>query len=204
MILSLLLLLVSVDGGRGTPRVPAWDREVWVVYGDSKSCITCYQPNLGNLMNANATTSPIALHTISRAGARMTDMAYAVDIDMVSLRGLRVTKVLFNLGVNGAGAETREQWESGFASVLAAFRVIYPNVQFHLMKPWARATDMTDMHASIAAMIALYAPSVVAGPDETVFLENGDDGATYTDDGVHPNASGKALTAAKWMEALGY
>ena len=42
------------------------------------------------------------------------------------------------------------------------------------------------------------------GPDERAFLENGDDGVTYTTEGVHPNAAGYALTAAQWQAVMGY
>jgi hypothetical protein len=48
-----------------------------------------------------------------------------------------------------------------------------------------------------------YLSAVQNGPDEAVFLENGDNGATYMNDDVHPNHGGYMLTAKKWRETLG-
>jgi hypothetical protein len=42
------------------------------------------------------------------------------------------------------------------------------------------------------------------GPDERVFLENGDDGASMTDDGVHPNALGEYRSAQEWRRCIGF
>jgi lysophospholipase L1-like esterase len=42
------------------------------------------------------------------------------------------------------------------------------------------------------------------GPDRRVYLEGGDDGVTYTSDGVHPNAAGASLEAAQLKTALGH
>jgi lysophospholipase L1-like esterase len=39
--------------------------------------------------------------------------------------------------------------------------------------------------------------------EASVFLENGDNGATYMNDDVHPNHGGYMLTAKKWRETLG-
>jgi len=42
------------------------------------------------------------------------------------------------------------------------------------------------------------------GPDERIFLENGDNGTTYISaDRLHPNMPGYTLTAAQWKTVLG-
>jgi lysophospholipase L1-like esterase len=87
--------------------------------------------------------------------------------------------------------------------VLAAVHTKWPACQIYIMRPWRRgeAADCNTLATWIADIVALldYAHE---GPDERVFLENGDDGATYTSDGIHPNEAGSALTAQQWRTLL--
>lgn len=41
------------------------------------------------------------------------------------------------------------------------------------------------------------------GIDERLILEGGDDGATFTADGVHPTDAGYELEATAWLSVLG-
>jgi lysophospholipase L1-like esterase len=67
------------------------------------------------------------------------------------------------------------------------------------MRAWRRDLDAecNTLAGWIDDIVALRSDCHV-GPDERVFLENGDDGATYTGDGTHPNAAGYQLTADEW------
>ena len=83
----------------------------------------------------------------------------------------------------------------------------WASAKIYCMRPWYLAySAAADTCATwIAAVIAARSSFCYLGPDERVFLENGDGGATHIGgDGVHPNAAGYALTAAQWRSVLGY
>ncbi len=74
------------------------------------------------------------------------------------------------------------------------------------MRVWGRTFD-----AQCDLIDDTYIPNVLSsrgafaavGPDERIFLEHGDDGVTMTSDGIHPNATGYAETAAEWQTSMG-
>jgi lysophospholipase L1-like esterase len=73
------------------------------------------------------------------------------------------------------------------------------------MRPWRRTygAECSTLKTWIADLVAANPGVAFSGPDEGGFLENGDDGATYTGDGVHPNAADYTLTASEWVSVLG-
>lgn len=112
---------------------------------------------------------------------------------------------LINFGANDVGSlPAKATWVANYIAICDALREKWSAVQVYLMRPWRRnyATECDTVADWIDEIVATRT-WVHIGPDERVFLENGDDGATYTVDGIHPNAAGYALTAAQWQTVMG-
>ncbi len=124
--------------------------------------------------------------------------------------------IMFNLGANDVDGDSHDVlsdgtgalWTTNLTYIVDALHTKWSAAQIYFMRPWERG-DATKQ--SKLDLIDTIIQSVIAGrdychlgPDERGFLENGDDGTTYTSDGTHPNELGQRLTAAKWVETLGY
>jgi lysophospholipase L1-like esterase len=113
--------------------------------------------------------------------------------------------VLYNLGANDVLAmPTEAQWKADTLYIWDAYHTKWPNSQIWVMRPWRRnfGTECNTLATWIADVVALRGSFVHTGPDERVFLENGDNGITYTSDGVHPNTAGQFLSAKEWRIAI--
>lgn len=133
-------------------------------------------------------------------------MAALIATDLAAITDQTVSKVLFNLGANDINGITQADWENYGGQIVDAMQAKWPAVKVYFMRPWMRdqAAAVAKVEAAITNVIAARPTWCFIGPDERVFLENGDNGVTYTTDGVHPNAAGYALTAAQWKTVLGY
>jgi len=103
-----------------------------------------------------------------------------------------------NIGSNDlADGTTESSFKTSYASVLNKILAVYPRAIFFLTYPARRGfnTEGAAMKTWIQAIISDFAISdpdhVFAGDDELVWFENGDDFATYSDDGIHQNAAGQ-------------
>lgn len=106
-----------------------------------------------------------------------------------------------NIGANDLSAGTSEaSYKADLISIIDALRVKYPSIAIYIARPWRSGynAEAATMKTWIAAVIAGYASGVHVGPDETVWLEGGDNGATYTLDGTHYNSAGTTAAAAQW------
>jgi lysophospholipase L1-like esterase len=114
--------------------------------------------------------------------------------------------IFVNLGANDTQLLPAEaDWKADFAAILDALHARWPLAHAYVMRPWRRnyAAAMATLIGWEADVIAARAPWAHVGPDES-FLEGGDNGASLTTDGIHPNDAGYALTAAAWRAAIGY
>lgn len=116
--------------------------------------------------------------------------------------------VLVNIGANDATAGTSEaNFKTAYGSILDKVHAKWSGAKVYCMLVWVRdyLSQCNSINTWIAAVIADGRSSwAFVGPDERVFLEGGDDGVTYTADGIHPNHAGHVLTAQKWQEAIGF
>lgn len=119
--------------------------------------------------------------------------------------------IIINIGVNDIdvvqpGLPVEADWKADYIYVINALRAKYSGVPIYLAKVWKRDFDSEcdTLDGWIDDIIALYPSGVSVGIDERVVLENGDNGTTYTDDGIHPNAAAQPVVAAAWLAALGY
>jgi lysophospholipase L1-like esterase len=154
-----------------------------------------------------ATTHPILVETMAVSGSSVASWRTTIDTYLAAYTGEPVESVLVNLGANDVGsALAQATWEGQLGYILDAMNAKWPGVKVYVMRPWRRgyAAECNTLATWIANVVGARAAWAFDGPDERVFLENGDDGTTYTSDGIHPNAAGFALTAVQWQTALGY
>lgn len=189
---------------RLAPPLP-FDRAIreFMAYGDSKS-LGGYQPGLlADLNDEHAETW--TYETCALGGATVASKLATIETDLGAV--VRTPEIaLLNLGANDVNSLPSEaQWTADYLATLDAIHARWPACQCYIMRPWRRgyASQCNSLATWIAAIVAARSSFAHLGPDERVFLENGDDGATYTTDGTHPNAAGYALTAVQWRSVIG-
>lgn len=113
--------------------------------------------------------------------------------------------VLCNLGVNDWGAGTNDATIiSNYETILDELHTKWPDATLAVAIPWQRTYDARSDSFADTVLPALQVGRayVVQGIDERVVLEAGDDGETYTDDGLHPNEAGFMRTADAWRVVM--
>lgn len=112
-----------------------------------------------------------------------------------------------NLGANemGLGLPAEATWESDYGYILDAIHAKWPAARCYIMRPWRVGyTAAANIVAGwINTVLATRSAWALVGPDERVFLENGDNGATYLADGLHPTDAGYHLTGQQWRGVMG-
>ena len=108
-----------------------------------------------------------------------------------------------DIGVPGKEA----QFKADMATALDAMHTAWPNAEVYWARTWRRN------YMDEANVIAGWIDDMIAdgrttwlflGPDGRVWMEGGDDGVTYTVEGVHPNAAGYTLEAGLIETLFGY
>lgn len=150
--------------------------------------------------------------SLSAGASGSTVNAYSVNV-ATHLAGLnppdQPIHVLINLGVNdmlgGLGAQAT--FEANYLTIVDAVHTKWPQSKIWLSRPWARneLTDANTVATWLANVAAARSGYTFVGDDERVWLENGDDGATRTTDGIHYSTpAGMNAKAAATKTALGY
>jgi len=143
---------------------------------------------------------------IATGGATVASRAGTIAADLAAAIGTP-EYILCNLGANDVASLPAEAtWKANYQTIINAARAKWGSVKIYIMLPWRRnyATECNSLATWIADLVTSNPGVVYAGPDERVFLEGGDDGATYTGDGIHPNAAGYTLTGTQWRTVLGF
>lgn len=179
----------------------------FMAIGDSKTANT---PNWPDYLTAG--TPRIVHRPLRYATGGWTTQVVRDGIDAaLAARSDTPDYVLVNLGANDVNTgDPGATWKTNTAYIADALHVKWPAAVVYLTKVWRRNTGLQA--AGIAAING-YIDELVAEParsswlrvgiNEANILEGGDDGATYTSDGVHPNAAGATLEAAAWRNVLG-
>ena len=184
---------------------------VWA-YGDSKVAAGDTAPwqvgymgtlvEIGNCAEVPAKVSHGGYYV--RTGAA--SFTNVIDADLAAAVGTP-NFVCLNIGVNDAASGIGStDWPANYRYVLDAIHTQWPDAKVGCMLPWSTNAAMATwdaMAGEITTACSERTPWAVVGPDERVFLENGDNGATYTDDGLHPNHAGHVLTAEQWRYVFG-
>lgn len=178
------------------------------VIGDSKSAGSgdnAFVQGYPRRMNSNSRLFHECYPREGFSGQTASQMAVRIAADLAAVTGTP-DYILLNLGANDVVALPAQAiWKADMETIISACLAKWPNTQIYIMRPWRRsyATECNSLATWIGEIVAAHASGVHLGPDERVFLENGDDGVTYTGDGVHPNAAGYQLVATQWRTALG-
>ena len=112
-----------------------------------------------------------------------------------------------NVGANDvSGVIVEATWKTNYHYIIDAILTEYPTGKIYITKPWRRgyAASCNTLAGWIDDVVALYSGNVLVGDDERVWLENGDDGATMTTDGIHYSTAGQTEKAAQMKTVLGY
>jgi lysophospholipase L1-like esterase len=119
--------------------------------------------------------------------------------------------ITINLGINdtaGALPINGDQWKADYGALLDLLHAKWPDAKIGLMRVGKRTVD-ANVITAITSMDDVWIPQLIAarpycflGPDERVFLEAGDDYASLTVEGVHPNHAGHVETANQWYAAI--
>lgn len=178
-------------------------------FGDSKSLST-YGNELAGLLTSGNQVGTVRPAQIAANGATVAIREAAITTDLAA-RVDTPNFILCNLGIVDIGSNefndsaARDIWVTKYQTIIDAIHAKWPNARIGILRVWARTYPHLDL------MDDTYIPQVIAGrawaslgPDERDFLENGDDGVTYTSDGVHSNAAGELLTAQEWKTWMGY
>lgn len=175
-------------------------------YGDSKieAAADNYEgflPKMGSLYMEYP-------NRVGISGQRADTAAIALATQMPDTEDVPGTPdyVLINLGRNDAGAGISETlFKDSMGTILDYIIAQYPLTKIYIQLVWDRvyADECDVVDGWITDIIALRSDYCFVGPDERIYLENGDNGTTYTDDGTHPNSAGYQVMADQWREVLG-
>lgn len=179
-------------------------------FGDSKSLST-YGDELVGLISSGNDIGIVRPAQIAVSGTTVALREAAIVSDLAA-RNDAPAYILCNLGINDIGngdfdnSTERDTWVTKYQTIIDAMHTKWPLAKIGIMQVWARTYPHLDL------MNDTYIPQVITGRawatiagDERDFLEGGDDGVTYTSDGVHSNAAGEFLTAQvckAWIDQL--
>lgn len=113
---------------------------------------------------------------------------------------------MVNYGTNDLAAlPSQAAFETSLADILDTLNAKWPQGYVFVAKPWRRGytANANTLAGWIDNVLATRGAFAFAGPDERTWLENGDDGVTYTSDGIHYNATGNYVNAQQWMAVSG-
>lgn len=184
-------------------------RNVFLAYGDSKTAANVYQHTACAALEAASqeVTSGAKWdwRNIAHSGYTVATMKAEVDADLAGYSGPAPKCVLANLGANDVAALPGEAvWKADYQDIFDAIHAKWPDTKIYIMRVWRRgeAADCDTLAGWIGDLVAANPGLCYLGPDERVFLENGDDGVTYTSDGIHPTTAGYALVGQQWASVL--
>lgn len=106
--------------------------------------------------------------------------------------------IWYNLGANDVSAlDTESNTKANYLAIIDAVNAKYPGATHYITRPWRRSygTNCNTLAGWIADIVASRSSFCKLGDDERVWYEHGDDGATYSSDGIHYNAAGSAEAA---------
>jgi hypothetical protein len=193
--------------------------------GDSKSLgITWPVPFEASINAAGTRWQRVA--TLAGVGRSAHVAKSTIDADLAALPATPAPEFLcLNLGTNDVGGDDPNdvyyldadqdgaEWTAKVQYIIDAVHTKWASCQVYIMRPWRPDYNGGVYQAKLDHIGDTLIPNAISGrawahlgPDERVFLENGDDGATYiapAPDRIHPNMAGYALTAAQWKATLG-
>lgn len=135
-------------------------------------------------------------------------MKATIDSTLSSVTGT-ADKITINLGANDVGTmPTEAAWKANMNSIIDSLRAKWPSATIYIARAWRRsyAAQCNTLATWISDIVTAYNSTYIkVGMDERIWMENGDDGAALTTDGIHYNTTtGQVAAAAAWKTAMGY
>ncbi len=192
---------LQINGKRTSDPIPTWTKTYYVSLGDSKAGGS-FQTAFNN--NANSVTKGYTAYSRGYSGETTAQISAHTDADIAATTNTP-DLLMLNTGANDfLSMPTESDLKTNIAYILDQYHAAFPSMQIGVMHTWRRnyMAQANIWNGWVDDVIADRA-WCTSGPDERIFLENGDDGYTYTADGVHPNTAGYNLTAQLWMDAFG-
>lgn len=180
----------------------------FLAYGDSKTLTSGESSGGRGFPTRMSTFTRDFLEIPTRIGVggqTVASMKLLVDAQLAAASGTPEF-ILCNLGANDAASMPEEAaFKTNYQYIFDAMHTKWASVKIYVMRIWNRAQEAnsTTLDGWIDDLVTANA-FVYAGPDERIFLENGDAGVTYMADDAHPNSAGYDLTAAQWRTAIGF
>lgn len=171
--------------------------------GDSKTDGDAWVGLLSTELSSQTSWSEITPRFGVSGGTAATVKTY-VDSNLSSVVGT-ANIITINLGANDVGSLPAEAtWKANLTSIVDSLRAKWSLAHIYIARAWRRsfATECNTLATWINDVIGTYPTHVHLGMDERVWLENGDDGVTYTTDGVHYTAGAQSVCAQEWMTAI--
>ncbi len=136
------------------------------------------------------------------AGWKTSDVKAVIDARIATVTHAP-DEILLALGANDTVTDAAQKatWKVDTDYIISALHTAFPSAKIRVSKHWARNHDATLMNQAIDELYASYA-WLMPAINEANVIEGGDDGATYTTDGRHPNAAGYAALAAAWKAVI--
>jgi lysophospholipase L1-like esterase len=204
------------------PNVPL---RYYLVIGDSKSVNNVWETPFESLVNTPAARWT-RVATLAVAGRSVNVEKALIDAQLAALPASPAPEFCcINLGTNdvngdapndvyyGDANEDGAEWTAALQYIIDAVHTKWGSCAVYIMRPWKPDQGGVDYQTKLTVIDdTLIAAAITGrawahlGPDESVFLENGDGGATYIaplPDGIHPNTAGYTLTANQWKTTLG-
>lgn len=177
--------------------------------GDSKTYNDPWPHLLADALTTATSTKYVAREDIAVGGYSVTELLAYVP-GQLALRNDSVSTICINIGANDIPAPTSQaQFETNLTALIDLLLVKYPTAEIYVAKIWRRSypANVITINGYIDTVVASYSGvSVHLGHDESVWMEGGDDGVTYTSDGVHPklDSTVQPYVVTQWLTAMGY
>jgi hypothetical protein len=183
------------------------------IIGDSKSAGNNFWPMyFANLLNAETgdywTDGP---RRYAIGGYRAATMKTFMDTNLAA-ETETPEFVLINMGTNDAAATITAEatFKTAYNGIIDLCQAKWPGVPIYCQHIYRADSAQTITNSGVIngyidACITTQGEGVSLGPQDDVYIENGDAGATYlATDKVHYALAAHALVAAQWYSVLGY
>jgi lysophospholipase L1-like esterase len=190
-----------------------------LTYGDSKmfgafeansitipfGALAGWQRMLQSAVNTNNTLT-ITMARSGLGGMNVGQLANMVTNRLISLpRVVTPEFICVNMGANDCATTVDTAFTNNYATVLDRLHEKFPAAKVYVVGIWVRpgCVNQAAIRGCATTLISQRSEWCFAGPDESVYLENGDGGASLMHDGTHPNHAGYIKTAEQWRAVLG-
>lgn len=166
-------------------------------FGDSKTQEIAWQTQLLTLLTAVGNHTWLNNIQVASGGTSVEDAAAAIEASLATAVMNQPTVAFCNIGANNlAGLMDETSFKTNYLAWVDVIHTRHPGVAIYCDKPWRRTkTALSNTMAGWIDWIVTQREFLHHGLDERVWLENGDDGATYTVDGTHYSAAGQTKKA---------